>query len=317
MKFRLAIVNFSFLFLMSGCIHGEETLPLQNKSVGQTPEVLFPNNGQSATFLVLGDYGEGDSNQKSVASLLEKLCTMYAPDAILAVGDNIYPRGVTSENDSQWKTKFESVYAAPCTASKQWIAALGNHDHDGNPDAEVAYSKKNSRWVMPARSFAAHFGQFVDIFVIDSNTDRKCAGPDCRFANISKIASKSVAPWKIVLAHHPLVSAGKHTTTPNGYAEKFVPFYCEGKMDFVFNGHDHNLQHNVGNMLGSSCSMNEVISGAGGAQLYDVKPIPEITKFALSKFGLAVVRFEGKKATVKFHTVAGGEAYVYAFEVKK
>jgi acid phosphatase len=306
----------AFAFL-SSCILSPEASHFASQTHGRPVEVSYNSENSSLTFFALGDYGEGNAHQKAVAALIEKLCSVYNPEAMLALGDNIYPDGVKSEIDPQWKTKFEGIYSAPCTASKRWIAIPGNHDYRGNPDAQVAYSKKNSRWLMPARSFVVHYGLLLDIFASDSNTGSKCASPDCGFSALQNIASSSVAKWKIILAHHPLVSAGEHKTPPKGLPEKLIPLYCVGKIDFLFAGHDHNLQHNVGKMLNSPCTINEIVSGAGGAQLYNVSPIEGVTRFAQKDFGFSVVQLENKKATVSMFTVSSGERPVYTFTVEK
>ena len=56
----------------------------------------------------------------------------------LTVGDNFYDSGVTDVNDPAWTDSWSSVYLGyPSLANLPWYAQLGNHDYDGNPDAEV------------------------------------------------------------------------------------------------------------------------------------------------------------------------------------
>ncbi len=281
------------------------------------PQISYQGDANSLSFLMLGDYGEGNADQKSVAALLEKVCQLANPSAIFGLGDNIYPKGVRSADDSQWKAKFEDIYSAACTKSKPWIAVLGNHDYVGNPGGEVDYARKNKQWVMPARTYVVHYGPLLDIFAADSNVESKCAAPDCGFGELQKQATVSSAAWKIVLAHHPLFSVGEHKEPPNGLAEKLIPLYCAAKMDFFFVGHDHNLQHNQGKFLNSSCEINEFVVGGGGAQLYPVEPAPGITRFAQKEFGFALVKFEKTTATFSYYSVKNGMQPVYTVVVKK
>jgi len=63
------------------------------------------------SFLCLGDFGSGDSNQLRVAQCIKKLSHQFPIEFILGLGDNIYPDGVKSIKDPQFKTKFEIPYS--------------------------------------------------------------------------------------------------------------------------------------------------------------------------------------------------------------
>ena len=55
---------------------------------------------------------------------------------------------------SQWETSFEKVYSG-IGLQKDWLVALGNHDCQGNPKAQIDYSIKSPRWKMPSRYFTS------------------------------------------------------------------------------------------------------------------------------------------------------------------
>lgn len=76
---------------------------------------------------------------------------------IISTGDNIYPNGVSSEYDPQWRSAFEDVYTRHATFIK-WYVTLGNHDYKTNPDAEIAYTKISRRWYLPLRYFSVAMG---------------------------------------------------------------------------------------------------------------------------------------------------------------
>ena len=63
------------------------------------------------SILFLGDFGSGNQGQYAVSRLLEKLIEKYKCKFILGLGDNIYPNGVKSTNDSQFLDKFELPYS--------------------------------------------------------------------------------------------------------------------------------------------------------------------------------------------------------------
>jgi acid phosphatase len=91
---------------------------------------------------------------------------------VLALGDNFYQSGVASVDDPLWKSVYEDVYTHPAL-NVPWHVALGNHDYRGNPQAQVDYTARHTRWSMPARYYQvadkALKAADVDMFVIDTS----------------------------------------------------------------------------------------------------------------------------------------------------
>ena len=52
---------------------------------------------------------------------------------------------------------------------------------------------------------------------------------------------RSMAPWKIVVGHHPVRSNGRHGDTPE-LLSVLPDMLTERKVDFYINGHEHDLQ---------------------------------------------------------------------------
>ncbi|MEM7645869.1 MAG: metallophosphoesterase, partial [Pseudomonadota bacterium] len=96
------------------------------KSQSQATEAVV----KEETFCVIGDTGTGRKNQYRVGTqMLESECKK-----IVLTGDVIYPRGVKSATDKQWKTKFEQPYADLIDYGSVFFSSLGNHDHDAFSD---------------------------------------------------------------------------------------------------------------------------------------------------------------------------------------
>jgi tartrate-resistant acid phosphatase type 5 len=128
---------------------------------------------QGLHFLVLGDWGRGgDFHQRDVAEQMGKTAAQFKSQFIVAVGDNFYDAGVDSVTDPQWRTAFEDIYTAP-SLHRPWKVILGNHDYQGSPEAQIAYSRLSDRWHMPARYWTERLalpgGGTAEFFFIDTS----------------------------------------------------------------------------------------------------------------------------------------------------
>ncbi|MFN4985959.1 MAG: metallophosphoesterase, partial [Ignavibacteria bacterium] len=106
------------------------------------------------SFLIVGDWGTGGALQKRVAKGMMSVSKASGARFVLSTGDNIYPSGVSSASDPQWKTKYESIYQG---LNLPWWSVLGNHDHRGNVDAQIAYAGTNKLWNMPGQTWSKQF----------------------------------------------------------------------------------------------------------------------------------------------------------------
>lgn len=149
--------------------------PLRGLSLATLP-FLAPLGGCSSgpealRFAAMGDMGTGGPGQREVAAALAERAREEPLDFWLALGDNIYPWGVSSADDPVWDEKFESIYDDPALQVPVY-ATLGNHDYLGLPLAEVDRSKRSATWTMPDRYYAFSRtladGTTVDFFALDT-----------------------------------------------------------------------------------------------------------------------------------------------------
>ncbi len=230
--------------------------------------------GSTIRFVAIGDQGTASDGQKAVGNAMANKCAADGCDFALLLGDNFYDDGVGSTTDSQWQTKFVEPYAA---MSMPFYAVLGNHDNGGNGagwdfgrgDNQVAYTKVNPKWQMPARHYRFTKGP-VEFFALDTNQIFYGLGNDQR-SNVSGWIAESTAPWRVALGHHPYLSNGKHGNAGIYEGIPFVPItsgqavkdffdstIC-GKVDIYLSGHDHSIQ-----WLESTCQGTHlIVSGAG------------------------------------------------------
>ena len=131
----------------------------------------------SLNFLVISDWGrEGidDTDQKTpgqlmVAKQLGSTAKEVKASFVVSCGDNFHGKGVSSSTDPLWQENFEKVYSVK-SLMIPWYIALGNHDYEGNAEAELEYAKTSKRWIEPARyfSFTKKVNSSTQVIVCDS-----------------------------------------------------------------------------------------------------------------------------------------------------
>ena len=229
-------------------------------------------------FVVVGDTGRGPSNpgQKWVADAMASYCASQGCQFVHLVGDNIYPKGVTSEDaDEQFHAKFHDPYS---NVNMPFWAALGNHDYGGDPvvgghgldhaaaAAQIAYAngshnqtEHGNKFRMPDDEYIVRFGPpgkpYSEHYVY--NTPLANFGLP-RFPLIAPPSDpiydpsrKVQRPWKFAFGHHPYISNGFHsefaytlgggTSLGTGATQMIEDEIC-GKADIYFAGHEHDAQ---------------------------------------------------------------------------
>jgi len=256
----------------------------------------------------LGDWGTGGSLQKRVAAGMDTAASrkLMRPTAIISTGDNIYPNGVESADDPQWQTKFERIYTGS-NIQVPWWAVLGNHDHRSEPDAQVAYARRNNRWNMPGRTWAHDFTgsneTVVTVIALDTQallTRSEGWKEQARWLEDTLDACKS--KWKVVVGHHPLRSYGYYGD--QAYMVNYVkPLLDTYGVQLYLCGHDHDVQI----IKHPTDVFYSVISGAGGGARNTA--YGEHTHFADTNGGFVALLFSAKRMDVQAFDADGNDVY--------
>lgn len=249
----------------------------------------------NVNFLVFGDFGTGSSSQKSMAATMRRYCATASCDFVLGMGDNFYPAGVKSVDDSKWKTHFMDPYGP---LNLIFYAALGNHDYSGNVQAQVAYSQKNSLWYMPSRYFRFE-KEGATFYALDTN---EFTSDQQRW--LSEQLDEAKTGWRIAYGHHPIYSYGQHGDTEE-LVDDLLP-KLRKRADFYFCGHEHDKQ-----VLTAEDGLTLMVSGAA-AQLRPTKT-GKRTLYAASTLGFAHVTLEKELATLRFIDKDGKVEYEGSF----
>lgn len=301
-----------------------------------------PADAERARVLVMGDQGKGTPVQMGVAQAMREVCAEQGCDFGVALGDNFYPQGPKQATSPLFQKLFADVYGP---LNIPFLVIPGNHDEtwlvggDGGDgagaDAEVAYSKLNPQWVMPARSYRAPVGTLAEFFALDTaplapyvpniRTDELPGGPwdlsqRAWFADALK---RSSAKWKIVLGHHPLFSNGKHGEAGHydrlplwfqkGEAVRQTYNLACGQADVILSGHVHALELFAPQ---AACpNVWQVISGAAGEAGGPKYGSRESVFDAFGQPGFVWLDITPNELKLRFYTVLEGKAAL-AFEQK-
>jgi acid phosphatase len=270
--------------------------------------VEVPLSDPTLLFFTFGDWGSGDGNQRAVAQALRNYCAGVLCDFGLLLGDNFYDSGVESVEDPLWNERFEQMYQG---LDLSFYAVLGNHDHRGNPQAQIDYTylPGQNRWKMPNRQFTIRFSEagtipLIEIFALDSTT---FSTEDA--AKLQEDINASQAQWKILAMHHPIYSNGSHGDTQ--YLIDFVlPIICQD-VDLVLVGHDHLFTHLQDPNDG--CGNHHLVVGTGGKAIYPSHPDSRVL-FTLSDFGFASLNVSAQEVQIQFHKTDDTIPYEYTLQ---
>ncbi|MCX7304664.1 MAG: tartrate-resistant acid phosphatase type 5 family protein [Hyphomicrobiales bacterium] len=264
-------------------------------------------------FLAVGDWGS--PGVAPVARAMGEWAAEMAPAAIISTGDNFYPAGIHGGADPRWQSSYEQFFVAPGLQCP-WHVVLGNHDHLGDIEAQIAYTAKSPRWRMPARYFSwsqlLPDGAVADFFFIDTTPVHDGthgllstfvpleAFVVSQFRWLETELAASKADWKIVVGHHPVFSGGVHGPTW-GLVRYLKPMLEEHGVRVYLNGHDHDFQHIAID------GVNYITCG-GGAEPRKVAAASG-TLFARSTFGFLAASLTKASFSFSFVDVDGRPFY--------
>jgi 3',5'-cyclic AMP phosphodiesterase CpdA len=246
------------------------------------PRTAFAKEG--IHLLALGDYGmKGNADQSMVARQMATFAkSLDKPlTGVLAMGDNFY-RTITP---NRFETDFEKMYSTD-GLDCPFYACAGNHDYgtakydfqEGKLQLELDYAKNNpnSRWKFPAKWYTVELpsaeNPLVKIITLDGSYWEGALTPkekieQRRFFK-AELAKETKAPWLFVVNHYPLFSETSDRGDNKTLIREWGQLIKDHPVSLCLAGHDHTLQH----LKVEGYSTDFIVSGAGGARLYDIKP---------------------------------------------
>ncbi|HRF73647.1 MAG TPA: metallophosphoesterase [Accumulibacter sp.] len=200
-------------------------------------------------------------------------------------------------------------------AAIPFYAVLGNHDVQGNAEAQIQYSQEQAgsgRWQMPAHFYRSDFGTddghpLLRIVFIDTNQlTPESLDRQARFIEQAFAPSGGRPTWRVVVAHHPIRNFGKHGETPQ-LVSALLPVLQKAHVDLYLTGHDHDQQ-----LIARDGEPYYVISGGGGQGLYRVARDHEGLVFGESQHGFAKIVVDPERMAISFYAEGAELAGQYA-----
>lgn len=212
------------------------------------PDVTSPyvpfDPAPTTHLVAVGDTGDSGHQLEATADAIAELSdstTRY--DALLLLGDNVYPDGDPARLAP---TVFEP-FATTLAQGTQLLAILGNHDvKKGHGDAQM------EALGMPGRWWAT---RIADVLIVGLDSNQIDNPAQLQFLDESLTATD--APWRIVLLHHPPYSAGYQGSNLKARTA-ISPIVERHHVQLVLSGHDHDYQRSV-----PINGVTYVVSGAG------------------------------------------------------
>lgn len=246
--------------------------------VAGSPAVVDPYPADPGRPLVrlaaAGDVGTGGAAEWVTATAMDRLEESGEFDALLLLGDNIYPDGDVARVGPAVLDPFAGVL----DGGTALLAALGNHDvrtADGVPQLEALG--------MPGRWYETRIGP-VALVVLDST---RAEDPEQLAWAGSALAAAQVdgAVWTVVVQHHPPLSAGYHGSHEPS-RRLLVPLFERLGVDLVLSGHDHDYQRSTPQngvvyvVSGGAATLRPTGAGAFTASSASIHHFLELAVFA-------------------------------------
>jgi tartrate-resistant acid phosphatase type 5 len=301
--------------------------------LGSLPVLAAEPSADARHLLMVGDWGwEGDlTGQTATARQMARYTLEHAlkPEAMLMLGDSWYGAMPGGVDDVRWKTQFEQMYPEAVFACPAY-SVMGNHDYQRIPatvtktEMELAYAKRaGTRWTQPSLWYTFDFPQkapLIRFIALDSNVyderlqhdgnftlSRQQQAEQLRWLE-AELARPRQTPFTVVMGHHPIFSNGPHGDH-KVLIEEWEPLLRRHNVSLYLAGHDHDLQH----LEFEGHPTSFVCSGAGGADLYDLKIAEEQRgPFAEKVYGFSHLEATPDKLTVRHITADGKLVHTFS-----
>ena len=180
--------------------------------------------------VAVGDIGDAGKRIDATGLAAARIAEREPVDALLLLGDNVYPDG----RPERLQGTVIEPFAAVLGRGTDLLAILGNHDVvAGHGDDQMTALGMEGRW------WSRTYGEVL-VIGLDSN-DIDAPG---QLEFLDETLAASDATWRIVAVHHPPYSAGYQGSSLD-IRDVLAPVLARHDVQLVLSGHDHDYQRSV------------------------------------------------------------------------
>ncbi|KAF1333282.1 Acid phosphatase, partial [Globisporangium splendens] len=211
-----------------------------------TQSLTLSCNSEKIRFVGIGDWGEKTATSAINAVRDGILAESANIDFVLNAGDNFYTLGVSSTSDSQWTNSWYNRYQIGTKLTVPWFSILGNHDHYGNAQAQIDFSKSTKPgakyWIMPDEFFSVDVvgasGKKMKMVFTDTIT---VAANDLTW--VTSQVQDPTAEFVLALGHYHIYSQGGRGDNSDSNMQKLDNIWkANPKVKAYICGHEHDMQ---------------------------------------------------------------------------
>jgi predicted phosphodiesterase len=227
---------------------------------GELTTAPAPDSKAPFTFLVYGDNRTDEAAHSAIVRAMEQTPS----DFIINTGDLV----MDGSSEAYWQSFFD--IEASLLRDRNVFACVGNHEITDGAGANYL------RYFGPtcdARSEGAPpklYGSFrwgdARFFLLDA-MEKFDDGPERAWLDdeLARADAETGLVWRIVVMHHGPWSSGPHGANARAVRAGLPALFAAHHVDIVLAGHDHIYER------GYASGVRYVVSGGGGAPLYELK----------------------------------------------
>ncbi len=250
-----------------------------------------PPTGEEPFSFVL--YGDVRTRHDVHCRVIAQILKHGVPDLVLHSGDLVE----NGKDSTLWAMFFD--IERELLRQTAFFPSLGNHERNAHEFYDFFQSDRGYY------SFNWGNAHFTVMNTDLGNMAPTKSGKDELWARQTKwleedLAANQKAGYRFVTGHHAPFTAVEKRQGDNPHMTKLTPLFEKYKVTAGLFGHDHNYQHYLKN------GVHYVVSGGGGAPLYDVdKPDPAITQKVMKIENFISVSVNGKTAKAQAIDIDG------------
>jgi hypothetical protein len=229
-----------------------------------------PATSSTFRFAVIGDSGDGSTNQKDVATRLLQV----QPDLVVHTGDMVY----SEMNYNLVETRYFNVYKD--LLKSVWLApTMGNHDvqyNNGKSFTDVFVNPPNATYAPEKELYYSFDYGNAHYLVLDNYFSMTTVGSQ-QYNWLKNDLASSNQFWKFVFFHVPAYASDSNQRPKDNSAivQNLVPLFEQYNVDIVFSGHWHDYERMYPLKSGRVSSVDAggvvyMVTGGGGAGLISI-----------------------------------------------